>query len=347
MQASKSGVDLKKIVNIVSIAAGSSHTCAVEMFGTVKCWGSDTSGQLGDGPGSGAKAEAIGPPSVTPAGRPLISGASWRSKTARSNTAKESINDSGFFAIAAGGTGNCANYKPASKGGIGCWGQITFKQVGPDSLQTNDAFQTITRDNFSPTKAYAGRAIGVAMSDFHMCAITANSTVDCGAIRSTGNKVSIPLVTPAISRLAVALPRPAALAVKAVSPGLSVVCALLEDRITCSGIKSATDAAPIIVGDRQEFMIAYARGLTIDGTSLCAIRDTGAIACGSLGLLEVSSSNSASGVVSTTYAWDVTALSDVPSATAIRRATAVVPGLRDKPVTASLTNGATTLTVTR
>ena len=42
-------VSVKNITNAVAIAAGGQHTCAVHEDGTVSCWGSNISGQLGDG----------------------------------------------------------------------------------------------------------------------------------------------------------------------------------------------------------------------------------------------------------------------------------------------------------
>lgn len=44
-----SGPDCTKLGNVVSVAAGGFHTCAVLNDGTAKCWGENTYGQLGDG----------------------------------------------------------------------------------------------------------------------------------------------------------------------------------------------------------------------------------------------------------------------------------------------------------
>ena len=41
--------DVHKLTDIVAIAAGYHHTCALSNLGGVKCWGSNTQGELGDG----------------------------------------------------------------------------------------------------------------------------------------------------------------------------------------------------------------------------------------------------------------------------------------------------------
>jgi len=37
------------LTDVTRVAAGAAHSCAIRGDGTVWCWGSNTSGQLGDG----------------------------------------------------------------------------------------------------------------------------------------------------------------------------------------------------------------------------------------------------------------------------------------------------------
>jgi len=46
---SESPVAVKDIQNVIALAAGSNHTCAIVDPETVKCWGSNEFGQLGNG----------------------------------------------------------------------------------------------------------------------------------------------------------------------------------------------------------------------------------------------------------------------------------------------------------
>ncbi len=104
-----SPVDVSGLTSGVSaIAAGEDHTCALTMTGGVKCWGDNTSGQLGDG----QTCATICPSPVDVAG--LIAGVD---------------------AVDAGGDHTCA--LPGS-GGVVCWGANDRGQLG-DGSHTNRA----------------------------------------------------------------------------------------------------------------------------------------------------------------------------------------------------------------
>ena len=83
---------------VSAVAAGGNHTCALTVDGGVKCWGSNGSGQGGDGTNS----NRYTPVSVSGLG-------------------------SGVIAIATGFTHSCAL---TSSGGVKCWGYNVDGQLG-------------------------------------------------------------------------------------------------------------------------------------------------------------------------------------------------------------------------
>lgn len=124
-----------------SISAGGSHTCAIRTDQKIKCWGNNSSGQLGDGT------------SVTPATSPnyLVS-------------VDSAVN---YLQVSAGGSHSCA----VTTGGIlKCWGLNDKGQIGDG---------TVTSRN-SPTVIDSGTSyIQVSTGQYHTCAIAIGGALKC------------------------------------------------------------------------------------------------------------------------------------------------------------------------
>lgn len=131
---------------VVNISAGIDHTCAVLNSGALKCWGSNSFGQLGDG---------------TTIDRPTpvdVSGLS-----------------SGVMDVSLGSTHTCAL---KSSGAVRCWGNNTLGQLG-NGTTTNSSTPVSLPDLSSGVKA-------ISSGDEHACAITSGGAAKCWGSNAFG-----------------------------------------------------------------------------------------------------------------------------------------------------------------
>ncbi len=132
---------------VVAIAAGDNHTCALLTGGGVKCWGTNGSGQLGDG-----------------------------TKTNRSSPV-DVLELSGVAAIVAGNLYTCAL---TTGGGAKCWGDNAYGKLGDDT--TVDKTTPVDVMGLSSDVA----AIALSTGGHHTCAVTTSGGAKCWGLNNYG-----------------------------------------------------------------------------------------------------------------------------------------------------------------
>jgi alpha-tubulin suppressor-like RCC1 family protein len=135
------------------LALGDGNTCAYVTAGdgALKCWGTNSEGQLGDGTeGTGADNR------YTPT----------------------TINVGGPVGLLALGSGHVCAYTTAGAGALKCWGWNDYGQLG-DGTKT---------DRRTPTTINVGGPVGLlALGRYHTCAfVTAGGALKCWGLNAYG-----------------------------------------------------------------------------------------------------------------------------------------------------------------
>jgi alpha-tubulin suppressor-like RCC1 family protein len=182
----------------VAVAAGGYHTCAILDNGDLKCWGSDSHGQLGDG-------GTINTDTNAPSSTAIDLGAG---RTA--------------VAVAAGGFHTCALL---DNGDVKCWGYDQYGNVGDGGSIINTNAPSSTAIDLG-----AGRtAVAVAAGDNHACAILDNGDLKCWGTNQYGGLGIGASTTAIFAPLSTAINLGAGRTAVAVSAGTYHTCAILDN----------------------------------------------------------------------------------------------------------------------
>ncbi|MBK7863848.1 MAG: hypothetical protein IPJ65_35625 [Archangiaceae bacterium] len=179
------------------VCAGSNHTCALTTANTLKCWGWNSSGQLGDGTtvnralpvdvlglGSGASAVAIGEYhscAVTGAGGLKCWGSNFSGTLGDGTTVASSTPvdvaglTAGVAGVAVGRDFSCAL---TTAGAVQCWGGNHSGQLGDGT--------TIDRLTPVPVVGLTGGVTAITAGDAHVCALTTAGGLKCWGSLSEG-----------------------------------------------------------------------------------------------------------------------------------------------------------------
>ncbi len=172
-------VHVAGISTAIAIGPGDRHTCVVLADHTVRCWGSNDAGQLGDGTKNGGpvpvKVEGVSTAVAVGGGMwyscALLSGGSvacWGDAlVSPSTTARTIPGITDATQISAGRHHACAVLGDKT---VRCWGRNAEGELGDGS----------TYDRSTPVKVYGlANAVAVSAGAYHTCALLADHTVRC------------------------------------------------------------------------------------------------------------------------------------------------------------------------
>lgn len=153
----------------VQVIAGRGHACARRANGTVRCWGSNSSGQLGDG-----------------------------TMTSRATAVSDVLNLTGLAQISAGGSHTCAH---AANGAAWCWGDNGYMQLGNNSTTDSPTPIPVPVTGVTQMGPASFSSVDQQFVGAHTCAIT-GGLVRCwgdNAFGQLGNGTAADSPTPVLA----------------------------------------------------------------------------------------------------------------------------------------------------
>jgi alpha-tubulin suppressor-like RCC1 family protein len=240
------------LTDVLSVSVGgtnragqvSEHSCAVLYDMTLRCWGNNTDGQLGDGTFEPHSSPAIvldpwgekqltGVASVVTGGNHtcalLVDGTVYCWGDNLSGQLGVGVVDkhrpmpqkvmglSGVTQLIAGGFHNCA---VLSDGSMECWGAGAFGQLG-NGLNVNEPLPAL---NWAPKSVVA-----MAAGEYHTCAVSSDGELMCWGKNDAGQLGDLTVVDSAVPEVVLAN-------VSGVATGESHTCAVMNDTtVRCFG----------------------------------------------------------------------------------------------------------------
>jgi alpha-tubulin suppressor-like RCC1 family protein len=197
--------------NFSSVSAGQGHTCAVDNYSGLFCWGGGGSGRLGNGSTNNqttpVSVDNVSTATSVSAGYShtcaVLSGGTVKcwgndSSTTNSSTPVSVSNITTATSVSAGRYHSCALL---SGGTVKCWGNGGYGQLGSGS--TSNSSTPVSVDNVST-------ATSVSAGEYHTCAVLSGGTAKCwgygqrgqlgnGSTSNQSSPVSVDNITTATS----------------------------------------------------------------------------------------------------------------------------------------------------
>lgn len=240
---------------VVALSAAEGHTCALLVTGGVQCWGNGTQGQIGDGSRNNrltpvyVNGLASGVAAITAGGTHscalLTTGGvkCWgdnaygqlgtNDTTDRALPTDVSGLSTGVAAISAGKGHTCASL---TAGGMKCWGDNYFGQLGDNTVKR----QLVPTSVVGLSSSYI-QVNAISTSTSHTCALLSVGGVKCWGLNTYGQLGDSTLISRKIPTSVVGLNTGAV----GVSTGRWNTCALLATGgVKCWGTRLGIDNAP-------------------------------------------------------------------------------------------------------